>query len=129
MYYAVKYINGKGNYTGTAKVTYKLDGISLSKAVIKVAPKSYTGKSVTLEAADITSATIKTGKIKTNLKLGRDYEIAAYRNNLKKGTATVIFRGIGDYSGEKTVKFKIMPTAISSAWIRMAGNADRIGEF
>lgn len=66
-----------------------------------------------IKASDITSATIKDGKIKKTLKLGTDYEIAAYRNNIKKGTATVIFKGIGDYAGEKKVQFKILPTAIT----------------
>ena len=63
--------------------------------------------SVTLESSDIISASIKTGKTQNALQLGKDYKIAAYSNNLKKGTATVIFRGIGNYAGEKTVKFKI----------------------
>ena len=107
-------IKGMGNYTGTVEESYTLEGISFSKAVIKVASKSYTGKPVTIEASDITSATIKMGKTKTALKYGKDYEIATYSNNLKKGIATVTFRGIGKYAGEKTVKFKIMPTAISS---------------
>ena len=106
-------IKGIGNYTGTVKANYTLAGISFSKAAIKVAGKSYIGKPVTIEEADIISATIKTGKTKTPLKFGKDFEIAAYSNNLKKGTATVTFRGIGIYAGEKTVKFKITPTAIS----------------
>ena len=107
-------IKGKGSYTGTVKATYALEGISFAKAVIKVAPKSYTGKLVTIGTADIVSATIKTGKTKNSLKFGKDYEIISYSNNLKKGTATVTFRGIGAYAGEKTVKFKIMPTTISN---------------
>lgn len=102
-----------GNYTGTINASYVLEGISFSKAVIKVKPKSYTGKPVTIDAADITSATIKTGKKQIPLKFEKDFEIAAYSNNLKKGTATVTFRGIGAYAGEKTIKFKITPTAIS----------------
>lgn len=106
-------IKGMGNYTGTVQVSYALEGISFSKAVIKVKPKAYTGKTVTIDAADIASATIKTGKKQIPLKFGKDFEIAAYSNNLKKGTATVTFRGIGAYAGEKTIKFKITPTAIS----------------
>ncbi len=45
--------------------------------------------------------------VPVSLELGTDYEIAAYSDNLKKGTATVTFKGIGAYAGEKTVKFKI----------------------
>lgn len=100
-------IKGKDSYTGTVKATYTLKGISFAQAAIKVEPQFYTGNPVTIEADDIISATIKTGKTQTPLRLGKDYEIAAYSNNLKKGTATVTFKGIGDYAGEKTVKFKI----------------------
>ncbi|MDE7207379.1 MAG: Ig-like domain-containing protein, partial [Lachnospiraceae bacterium] len=100
-------IKGKGNYTGTVEAAYTLKGISFAQAAIKVEPQFYTGNPVTIDAADIISATIKTGKTQTSLQLGKDYEIAAYSNNLKKGTATVILKGVGDYSGEKAVKFKI----------------------
>ncbi len=31
----------------------------------------------------------------------------SYRNNTKKGSATVTFKGLNDYGGTKTVKFKI----------------------
>lgn len=106
-------LKGTGGYTGTVKATYTLKGTSLSKAVIKIAPQAYTGNHVMIKASDITSATIKDGKAKKTLKLGTDYEIVAYRNNIKKGTATVIFKGIGDYAGEKKVQFKILPTAIT----------------
>lgn len=107
-------IKGMGSYTGTVTEQYMLKGINFSKAVIKVNAKAYTGSLVTLEASDITSATIKTGKNKVPLQFGTDYEIVAYKNNIKKGTATVIFKGKGDYAGERAVKFRIMPTAISN---------------
>ncbi len=100
-------IKGKGNYTGTIETSYSVKGIDFSKADIKVTAKRYTGSSVIIKSDDIISANIKTGKTKAALKFGIDYEIAAYSNNLKKGTATVTFKGIGAYAGEKTVKFKI----------------------
>jgi len=100
-------IKGIGNYTGAVEGTYTVRGSDFSRASVKVAPKLYTGNLVTIKVSDILSATVKTGKTETALKLGTDYEIAAYSNNLKKGTATVTFKGIGAYAGEKTVKFKI----------------------
>lgn len=44
------------------------------------------------------------------LTYGTDYTIVegSYRNNIKKGTASVVVKGLGDYGGEKTLKFKIM---------------------
>ena len=100
-------IKGKGAYTGSITESYMLRGIDISKAQIKIKTKDYTGNAVEISDKDITKSTIKSGKINKNLILGKDYEIAAYYNNVKKGTATVIFRGIGEYSGEKSVKFKI----------------------
>ena len=43
------------------------------------------------------------------LKAGTDYEIVegSYKNNLKKGTASVTIRGTGNYGGTKVVKFTI----------------------
>ena len=105
-------IKGKGSYTGTVQGTYVVRGIDFSRAVIKTGAKSYTGTPVTIKASDITKAVIRTGKTQTPLKLGTDYEIAAYSNNLKKGTAFVTFKGIGAYAGEKTVKFKIQSARI-----------------
>ena len=42
-----------------------------------------------------------------SLKMGEDYELVAYSNNINKGTATAVIRGKGDYSGTKAIKFKI----------------------
>lgn len=100
-------IKGKGAYTGSIAVSYRLQGVDFSKAQIKIQTKDYTGSAVEITDKDITKAVIKRGKINQTLVLGQDYEIAAYYNNVWKGTATVVFRGIGDYSGEKSVKFRI----------------------
>ena len=35
------------------------------------------------------------------------YEIVSYSNNINKGTATAVIKGTGNYSGTKTIKFKI----------------------
>jgi len=37
----------------------------------------------------------------------QDYTIVGYNNNTQKGTATVIIKGINNYCGTKTIKFKI----------------------
>ena len=46
----------------------------------------------------------------------RSYIITDYKNNVNKGTASVTFRGVGDYGGEKTVTFKIKVRSILSNW-------------
>ena len=107
-------VTGKGNYTGKASTTYRIlnTGRDISKAAFKITPKEYTGSEVTLTVADITATINKT----TLLKLGTDYEIASYTNNIKKGTAKVTFRGLGEYGGTKTVSFKIGQRSISDYW-------------
>lgn len=37
----------------------------------------------------------------------RDFEIVKYLNNVQKGTASVIVRGVGDYGGTRALDFKI----------------------
>ena len=98
-------ITGKGSYEGTMEATYRIATSSFSSAKITITPQSYTGSAVTLTEKDIT---VKLGK-DTVLTYGKDYEIVegSYQNNVKKGTASVMIKGIGDYAGTKTVKFKI----------------------
>ena len=101
-------IEGKGSYQGTSTVTYQLrTGTSLKKAKITITDQIYTGVSVKPGANAITGASIKKNGIMENLVYGRDYEIAAYGTNIKKGSGTIVLRGLGNYYGEKTIKFKI----------------------
>lgn len=95
------YVEGKGNYSGTLSATYRITPASFAKVKVKIAPKEFTGRPVTLNKSDIT---VKDG---TTLLKGSDYEIVSYKNNVKAGTATVVLRGVGDYGGMKTVKFRI----------------------
>ena len=101
-------IEGKGSYQGTCTAAYQLrTGTSLKNAKITVANQIYTGVSIKPEENAITGASIKKNGTVENLVYGRDYEIAAYGTNIKKGIGTVVLRGLGNYYGEKTVKFKI----------------------
>ncbi|MBQ8279207.1 MAG: Ig-like domain-containing protein [Roseburia sp.] len=100
-------VTGIKNYAGTSSVpstqsaTFRYVASDISKASVKVAAQNYTGKAVEPTKDDIT---VKIGK-ETLAKT--DYEIVGYSNNVKKGTAKVTIRGIGNYGGEKTVTFKI----------------------
>ena len=101
-------IEGKGSYQGTCTAAYQLrTGTSLKNAKITVANQIYTGVSIKPEENAITGASIKKNGTVEDLVYGRDYEIAAYGTNIKKGIGTVVLRGLGNYYGEKTVKFKI----------------------
>ena len=101
-------VDGKGNYSGSRTDTYVLKGTSFTAAKISILNKNFTGRAVTIDAEDIKTATIKTKSGTVPLTYGVDYEVVSYSNNTKKGTATVVFCGIGEYAGEKSVKFKIV---------------------
>ena len=50
------------------------------------------------------------------LELGKDFIILSYKNNVNKGTASALLRGIGEYGGVKTVSFKIGQRSIVDYW-------------
>ena len=80
----------------------------------KIANKEYTGLPVTLAKDDIIN--IKAGNKVLDLAFEEDYEIIGYTNNIKTGIGKVIFRGIGEYGGVKTVNFKICQRSITEYW-------------
>ena len=62
----------------------------------------YTGRKITLSKDDLT---VTMGRSVT--LTGDDYQIVGYTNNLKKGTAKVTIKGVGEYGGTKQVSFRI----------------------
>lgn len=101
-------VQGKGYYTGETYGYFKViaNDRSIAKAVVKVKDQQYTGKAVEPDKKDITSITLKVnGQVKTLRQ--SDYEIIGYSKNIKKGTAKMTIRGLGEYGGTKTVNFKI----------------------
>ncbi|MBO7673797.1 MAG: hypothetical protein J6S63_02155 [Atopobiaceae bacterium] len=93
-------IKGKGNYSKSVTKTFKIAKRDFSKAKITgVYNQLYTGAAIT------PSPTVKWGK--TTLELGKDYTLS-YKNNKNLGTATIVAKGKGNYSGvTKTASFKI----------------------
>lgn len=94
-------IKGTGNYTGTSSVSFTIVRSSLKKAKVSGVKASYrkTGKAIRPKV-----------KVKLNgvtLKKKRDY-ILSYQKNEKRGTATVVIKGVGNYSGSKKIKYKIV---------------------
>ena len=64
----------------------------------------YTGSAVTLSASDF-----------SGLKLGEDFVIVGYKNNIKAGTAKVTIRGIGTYGKTCTLSFKINKATVKGS--------------
>lgn len=101
-------VNGS-DYAGTRKVTYKIVGTALSKAAVSgIEPKTYTGNSEDVKQHNY-SLTINGTTLKENL----DYEVS-YTNISKVGTATIIFKGINEYSGQIKKTYKITGYNIST---------------
>lgn len=103
-------IKGIGNYVGEKTITFKIvapttSKINLSSAsVSEISSKSYTGSAIK------PSVTVKVnGK---TLSLNKDYTVT-YSNNISVGTAKILIKGTGNYTGEKTITFKIIPKKIS----------------
>lgn len=94
-------IKGIGNYKGTKKVSYTIVKRSVRSATCHYKKtRSYTGRWVK------PNVTLKVGKVK--LEKNRDYTLV-YRNNLQIGKASVVIQGMGNFTGKKTISFKIVP--------------------
>lgn len=93
-------VNGIGYYSGTLTKTFKIKAKKLTKAKVSglKASYTYTGKKIK------PSVTVRLGK--TKLKKNRDYTIQ-YKSNRKRGTASYVIRGKGNYTGKISGKFRI----------------------
>lgn len=120
-----KDINNLEENTVTPEPLEVTVGANIAKAKVKLMfkTKAYTGTYVKLAEGDL-QVTIKDGRDTKTLKLKPeipvegekyDYEIISYSNNIYKGTATAVIRGIGKYSGTKTIKFKIAAKEMKKA--------------
>ena len=94
-------VTGKGNYEGNTSIEYRIVGIDLSKAVVRVSKQYYTGQEICPDKSQI--VVILNGKVVRDA----DYEIVSYSNNINKGTAKLTLRGVGNYGGSNTVNFTI----------------------
>ena len=100
--------------TAKAEFNVAIAKNNIAKAKIVLNKDAETGKTITKiyngEEQELKEKDLKvtiTG-ITEPLRMGTDYVIAGYSNNVNKGTATAIIKGIGSYSGTKTIKFKIV---------------------
>ncbi|MCH5256630.1 MAG: glycosyl hydrolase 53 family protein, partial [Lachnospiraceae bacterium] len=118
----------KGGYTGTSTVTFRvIDKAHLLSNYKITLPKTktYTGSAITLstKADDDTGAAAElkvTNKSGTEtLVEGVNYTVSyedvnGNPTNIKTGTATVTVKGINEYGGTKTAKFKISKRSVIS---------------
>ena len=95
-------IKGKGKYTGKVTKKFTIKGIKLTskntKVTLKKTSYKYDGK------AKKPGVTVKYKSKK--LKKGTHYTVT-YKNNVEPGTATVVIKGKGKYTGSIKKTFKI----------------------
>lgn len=97
---AIMTITGKGSYAGTKQVIFAIVKANVKNAnAAKVKAQKYRKGKAAKPSPKLTY------KGKT-LKKGTDYTLA-YKNNKKRGTATITVKGEGNFKGTKTMKFKI----------------------
>ena len=82
---------------------YRITKASISKTAVTVRRQTYTGQEIILDKSDITV------RIKGKQVDESQFEIVegSYKNNVKKGTASVTIRGVDNYGGTKTIRFTI----------------------
>ena len=71
---------------------------------------------VTMKAGKETITLHETAQDAAGAKQPGQYEILGYYNNVDKGTAYVLIRGINGYSGIRAVKFKIAASDVKNSW-------------
>jgi len=98
-------IKGAGRYGGGLEKTFTVDKKKISSCGFsKLEVKTYDGK------AKKQSITITNNGKK--LTLNKDYTLS-YSSNVKCGKAKVVIKGKGNYEGEKTLHFVIVPKKVT----------------
>ena len=99
----------KGNYKGSASKTFTIKPRSLAKATVTgIKNKTFNG------AAQTQALVVKLGTVK--LTKGTHYTVA-YANNKNAGTATLVIKGKGNYTGSIKKTFKIAQRDFSKATV------------
>lgn len=117
-------IAGKGNYAGAKRVSFQIihrASMKQAKAELEFAGLAvYTGGEVKPVGYRLTVSVKHVGAdtVTETLEEGRDFTVA-YKNNIKPGTATILFEGMNGYTGtlKKTYKIKTYNIAESGAGI------------
>ncbi len=119
---AIAIITGCGNYCGTVKVEFKIEGVNIEPHIAngslkllfasnnsKVYETIYTGKAIEPEVKLV----FTDGR---ELEKGVDFSVA-YENNVNQGTATIIVTGQGNYGGEAEATFVIHKATLHDSMI------------
>ena len=94
----------KGNYTGTKDFVFKIKPINISDCSIKLSAESYTYNG-TVRTPNV----IVKNRNGTTLTKNNHYTISYASGRKNTGTYAVTVKMKGNYSGTKTLSFKILP--------------------
>ena len=111
-------LTGKGSYVGTKTITFKITGTKLTTKNVEIANVSdmdYTGMNIEQDAK---LTLTKADGSKVDLIPETDYTVT-YKNNLKKGTATITFTGSGlaGYAGSLKKTFQIKAVNLTDSMV------------
>ena len=95
----------KGKYRGTKTLYFTIKPISISKCTVKLSTTSYTYNSETK-----TPNVVVKNANGTTLKKGTHYTVSYASGRKNVGTYKVTVKMKGNYSGTKTLYFKILPS-------------------
>ncbi len=108
-------VEGSG-FSGSKSITYKIVGTSITRAKVEgLENKEYTGREADVKQDPSSYTLTLNGNILTESEDGGvtgDY-IVSYSNLTKAGTATILFKGINEYTGQIKKSYKITAYNIS----------------
>ncbi len=105
-----------GSYNGMKIMPYQVLSNSIADKDCKIVISDciYTGKPIEFNFDNAIDCSVFKAEIqldngqKVSLIPGQDFEVTGYSKNTNVGTAKVTISGIGDFTGTKTVSFKIV---------------------
>lgn len=113
-------VSGVGEYAGSKSATFKITGEAFKANTIDVkgleTSMPYTGRAVTQNKVTLATKVTNKNPASKALDYGRHYTIS-YKNNIKKGTATMTFtaRPESGYSGSFKKTFKIGAVSLTDS--------------
>lgn len=121
----------ENGYSGTKRINFVIKGRTLNKNNIWEMASSYEYTGTKMEPFGAVGDNADPGWASlwflpdgeeelVSLVKGNDYEVVSYKNNCNAGTATVVLKGINQYSGTITAKFKIQPAKVADEEIEVS---------
>jgi hypothetical protein len=104
-------VTGKGAYSGTRNVTYKITAASINKVTLVSSSVTYTGKAQNVAVKSVTD-------VNGNTVDSDNYTVSYSDDKVNVGTVTVTVTGKGNYTGSKKATYKIKAQSIKDATVK-----------